>query len=63
MKESSKIVPCPYCEEGCCFCDYSSRIRIGDEEEISEDTYKILIETRDEILNDREINPVSDEQN
>lgn len=23
------IQDCPFCDEGCCFCDYSGKIRIG----------------------------------
>ena len=30
-KEPLPIIrDCPFCEEGCCFCDYSGRVFIGD---------------------------------
>ena len=62
MKQNSKIVDCPYCDEGCCFCDYSSKIRVGEDEEITETTYRLLVETREEILSDEKINPKQNNQ-
>jgi len=40
-----EIKDCPFCDAdfGCCFCDYTGKVYVGENEYIKPDTYKHLM--------------------